>query len=101
MAVVLLPLVFVTAAQSSTARIRSIKMCASLVTIAMWVLVPAVTTGLLEGDTTLTLNRGLQLFSGVSPFAPVILVLAIISAWPAMQSRRAATPTLARIPREH
>ena len=62
------------------------------------VVLPYATNGLL-GDQPLTLlNRGLQPFNGISPFAPVFILLIAAYAWPAAQLARVATPSLTDLP---
>ena len=59
---------------------------------------PHATEGIL-GDQPLTLlNRGLQPFNGVSPFAPIFIMLIGAYAWPAAQLARVATPSLTELP---
>jgi hypothetical protein len=66
--------------------------------LALAFLVPAATEGVL-GDQPLTLlNRGLQPFSGVSPFAPMVILLVAAYAWPAAQLSRVATSSLTDLP---
>ena len=66
--------------------------------VALAFIVPAVAEGVL-GDQPLTLlNRGLQPLSGVSPFAPMFVLIIGAYAWPAAQLFRVATPSLTDLP---
>lgn len=59
---------------------------------------PYATNGLLGGQPLTLLNRGLQPSNGISPFAPLFILLIAAYAWPAAQLARVATPSLTDLP---
>ena len=62
------------------------------------IVLPYATDGLLGSQPLTLLNRGLQPFNGVSPFAPVFILLIAAYAWPAAQLARVAGPSLVDLP---
>ena len=106
-AALLLGLLFVvtvaTAVRAANLRVRSLTDRNALVLgiiagAGLGVILPYATNGLL-GDQPLTLlNRGLQPFNGISPFAPMFVLLVAAYAWPAAQLARVATPSLTDLP---
>jgi hypothetical protein len=63
------------------------------------VALPYVTAAFMGAQPLPTLNRGLQLFSGLSPFGPVMVVVVAVYGWSWAQRVRVTTPTLLRIDR--
>jgi hypothetical protein len=88
------------AAGSLRAWLRDVPLTTAVVLAAIGVvsilgIMPGV--GALLGDDSLTLlNRGLQPFSGVSPFVPVLIVITALYAFAAMQRANALRPSLMR-----
>ena len=85
-------------------RLRRIAASAGLivpfgVVVAAIVALPNVTAGLMGAQPLPTLNRGLQLFSGLSPFDPVMVIVVAVYGWSSVQRIRVTTPTLLRIDR--
>ena len=68
-----------------------------VVAVAAIALLPQLTGAIIGEEPLPTLNRGLQLFSGLSPFGPVMVLLVAVYGWSWAHEIRARTPTLARV----
>ena len=68
-----------------------------VVAVAAIALLPQVSAVIIGGQPLPALNRGLQLFSGLSPFGPVMVLLVAVYGWSWTQEIRVRTPTLAHL----